>query len=177
MNIKLVARYLGALLIFFTLTIVFSMAWSYWLHEEKMVRAFWITLSVGVAFGILLRFLGRGAHKDFFLREGIAIVSLGWILMAVIASLPFYLGGEVPHYADAFFEAMSGLTTTGATVLSQIDQMPQGLLFWRSFIQWLGGMGIIVLFVAVLPALGVGGKFLYRLEVPGIRKEGLRPHR
>lgn len=140
-----------------------------------MLKAFAETLAIGIVFGVFLIGLSRGAQKNFYLREGIAVVSLGWILSAIIAALPFWLSGEVPSFADAYFEAMSGLTTTGATVLSGLDSRPRGLLFWRSFIQWVGGMGIIVLFVAVLPALGVSGKFLYRLEVPGVSKEGVKP--
>jgi len=175
MNFRIVARYLGGLLVFFTLSTFLSFAWSYWFHEEAMMKAFYGTWALGFGFGGILVLLGRKSHEGFFIREGIAIVSLGWILCALLAAMPFYLSGVIPLFVDAFFESMSGLTTTGATILPHIDSLPRGFLFWRSFIQWVGGMGIIVLFIAVLPALGVGGKYLYRLEVPGVSKEGPKP--
>ena len=175
MNFRLVAKYLGGLINIFTFSTFLSFAWSFWLKEQVMLNAFYGTWFVGFLLGAVLTLLGRRAKGEFFLKEGIAIVSLGWFFCAFIAAFPFYLSDIVPHFVDALFESMSGLTTTGATILSEIDSLPKGFLFWRSFLQWVGGMGIIVLFVAILPALGVGGKYLYRLEVPGVTKDGLKP--
>ncbi|HCY75735.1 MAG TPA: potassium transporter [Ignavibacteriales bacterium] len=108
-------------------------------------------------------------------REGYLIVTLGWIIMSLFGALPFVVHGSIPSYTDAFFETMSGFTTTGATILSNIEAVPHGLLFWRSFTQWIGGMGIIVLSLAILPLLGIGGMQLYAAEVPGVTKDKLHP--
>lgn len=108
-------------------------------------------------------------------RDGYIIVAAIWIVFSIFGSLPFYLSGEIPSYTDAFFETMSGFTTTGATILTDIETMPNDLLLWRSMIQWIGGMGIIVLSLAVLPFLGVGGMQLYIAEVPGPTKDKLSP--
>jgi trk system potassium uptake protein TrkH len=117
-------------------------------------------------------------------REALLLVSSSWFVGAVVSALPFLLWGrsteEGSHpfhsIVNCFFEAMSGLTTTGATILTDISTVPDPLLFWRSMIQWLGGLGIVVLFVAVLPSLGVGGKKIFKVEAPGPEPEGVRPH-
>lgn len=108
-------------------------------------------------------------------KEGFAIAALGWILAAGFGALPFLFNGTFPNFIDAYFESMSGFTTTGATVLVPIEGNPYSILFWRDFIQWLGGMGIIVLVVAILPALGAGGMQLFKSEVPGPEKDRLTP--
>lgn len=115
-------------------------------------------------------------HKDDLTsREGFAIVSLSWAAVAVFGGLPYLLSGVLDSPVAATFEAMSGFTTTGATVFSEIESLPHGVLFWRSLTHWIGGMGIIVLVIAVLPFLGVGGMQLFRAEVPGPTPERLRP--
>lgn len=116
-----------------------------------------------------------GTRTEIGLREGFVIVSAGWILFSAFGALPFYFTGMFPSYTDAYFEAMSGFTTTGATVLTVIEGQPLALHFWRSFIQWLGGMGIIVLSLAILPMLGVGGMQMYKAEVPGPVPDRLVP--
>jgi trk system potassium uptake protein TrkH len=108
-------------------------------------------------------------------REGICIVTLGWIVAAAFGALPFYLYGTCPTYTDAYFEAMSGFTTTGASVLAEIEKQPAGILFWRDLMHWIGGMGIVVLSLAILPALGAGGMQLFRAEVPGPTLDKLVP--
>ncbi|MBE0571748.1 MAG: TrkH family potassium uptake protein [Ignavibacteriaceae bacterium] len=108
-------------------------------------------------------------------REGYLIVTLGWFVMAIFGALPFLLHGSISNYSDAFFETMSGFTTTGATILDDIEVLPPGLLFWRSLTQWLGGMGIIVLSLAILPLLGIGGMQLFTAEVPGVTKDKIHP--
>ena len=117
---------------------------------------------------------GRGA-EEAYRREGILIVVGGWVLASIFGAVPYLLTGTLSGPVDALFEAASGFTTTGATVLLDIEAADRGVLFWRSFTQWLGGMGIIVLFVALLPELGPGARFLYKLEVPGPTAEALRP--
>lgn len=137
---------------------------------------------IGTAFltagcGVICVLLGRsdGAGGDLYRREGILIVVGGWIMASVFGALPYLLTGTVGGPVDALFESASGFTTTGASILTDIESAGRGILFWRSFTQWLGGMGIIVLFVALLPELGAGARFLYKLEVPGPTAETLHP--
>ena len=118
-------------------------------------------------------------------KDGFAIVTFAWLTVALAGSLPFYLTGIIPNFTDAWFEAMSGVTTTGATIIGNpstlphlingIESMPHGVLFWRSFLQWLGGMGIIVFTIAILPLLGVGGVQLFKAEVPGPVADKIKP--
>jgi trk system potassium uptake protein TrkH len=108
-------------------------------------------------------------------REGMAIVAVGWTAVGLFGALPFYLGDGYFTFTDALFESVSGFTTTGASILTNIEAVSKGLLFWRSFIQWLGGMGIIVLSVAILPFLGVGGMQPYKAEVPSPFPDKLKP--
>jgi len=120
--------------------------------------------------------MGRNSRThDLGIREAFAAVSLSWVMASCIGALPYFLYGSVPTYTDAFFEAMSGFTTTGASVFTNIEANPRGILFWRDLTHWLGGMGIIVLSLAVLPFLGVGGMQLYKAEVPGPTPEKLTP--
>lgn len=178
MNFRYVSRILGALIAFISATMVISLLWSLGEGEQEMAMAFVWSMAAGFLLAGVLFFWGRKSEQEFFRREGLAVVSLGWILGAAVGALPFWFCRDfnpAGGYVDAYFESMSGFTTTGSTVISTIEAMPKGLLFWRSFIQWLGGMGIVVLFIAVLPALGVHAKHLYKVEVPGINKEGASP--
>lgn len=129
-----------------------------------------ITGSIGLILMVTCRSKG-----ELRLREGFALVTLTWLSFAFLGALPFYISGHIPSYTDAFFETMSGFTTTGASILTNIEVMPHGLLFWRSFTHWIGGMGIILLSLAILPLLGVGGMQLYKAEVPGPEHDKLSP--
>lgn len=120
-------------------------------------------------------FTRKSDTKEMRRREGYITVTLGWIMMAVFGAFPFIVHGSIPNYTDAFFESMSGFTTTGASILTDIESLPHGLLFWRSLTQWLGGMGIIVLSLAILPILGIGGMQLFIAEVPGPTKDKIHP--
>jgi trk system potassium uptake protein TrkH len=133
-----------------------------------------ISAGITAVFGIILIITCR-IQYELRLREGFALVALTWICFAFLGALPFYISGYIPSYTDAFFETMSGFTTTGASILSDIELLPHGLLFWRSFTHWVGGMGIILLSLAILPLLGVGGMQLYKAEVPGPEHDKLRP--
>lgn len=115
------------------------------------------------------------APSSFGRREGYIIVTFAWIIFSFFGCLPFVLSGEIPNFTDAFFETMSGFTTTGATILNDIESMSHGLLLWRSMTQWIGGMGIIVLSLAILPILGIGGMQLFIAEVPGPTPDKLHP--
>ncbi len=134
-----------------------------------------LSLCVTVLVGVFLLFFFRQPQPLVINhREGMVIVSLGWMACGVFGALPFVLGG-FPSFTDAVFESVSGFTTTGASILANVEAQPKGLLFWRSLTHWLGGMGIIVLTIAILPFLGVGGMQLYKAEVPGPVADKLQP--
>jgi trk system potassium uptake protein TrkH len=162
----------GALLLFLAvgLLVPLGVALGYGSGDA---RAFGVTLAVTAAAGLAMFVPTRGAVLGT--REGFGVVVFGWTAIALCGSLPFVLSGAIPDFTDAFFETMSGFTTTGASVLADIDGLPRGVAFWRCFIQWLGGMGIIVLSLAILPMLGVGGMQLYQAEAPGPSAEKLTP--
>ncbi len=133
-------------------------------------------LAITICAGSLIYILFRNEQAEIITqREGIAIVAFGWIAICILGALPFYFDHHFKSLTDALFESVSGFTTTGSSILSNIEDLPRGLLFWRSFIQWLGGMGIILLSVAILPFLGVGGMQLYKAEVPTPVPDKLKP--
>lgn len=144
-------------------------------YNEGDSAAFLISFLATTFSGMILWLITRHSDSAFGKREGFIVVSLVWILFSLFGSLPFWISGYVPSYTDAFFETISGFTTTGATILDDIESLPKALLFWRSLIQWMGGMGIIVLSLAILPVLGIGGMQLFVAEVPGPTKEKLHP--
>ncbi len=125
--------------------------------------------------GTLLMFLTRGHEKIVKKREGYVIVTFGWLFMSLSGMLPYLFSGTIPGVANAFFETISGYTTTGATILSEIETLPKSILFWRSTTHWIGGMGIIVLAIAILPLLGIGGMQLFAAEAPGPNADKLHP--
>jgi trk system potassium uptake protein TrkH len=141
--------------------------------REIVLRMFASSLLAGTLGGAL-GFFTRGP-VDLSRKDGFAIVTLGWLVVAHIGAIPYLLTGAIPHPVDAFFETISGFTTTGSTILNDIEALPRGVIFWRSLTQWLGGMGVLLLCVAILPFLGVGGMQLYRAEMPGPSKDRLTP--
>jgi trk system potassium uptake protein TrkH len=153
----------------------FSAAWAFYFGETQIVWAFVYSMAIAFLAGVLLLWFSRRTQEELLRKEGMLVVGLGWLLAALFGCLPFLLSGVIANPISAYFETMSGFTTTGATVLSDLESLPKGILFWRSFTHWLGGMGIIVLFVAILPQLGAGGKVLFKSEVPGPSTEGLKP--
>ncbi len=170
-----VARVLGLLLMLFSSTYLLPLACSLLYGDGEhwdFVVAMLISLSVGAA----MWFLTRHAKRDIKPREGFLLVSLSWVLMGATASVPLMMTIDGLSFTDAFFETISGLTTTGSTVLTGLDQLPPSVNLWRHALAWLGGMGIIVLAVAILPLLGVGGMQLYKAETPGpIKDDKLTP--
>lgn len=174
MNFKFILNILGFLLIIEGLFIALSSIVSLIYREND----FWYLMSTGLIAGLTGIFLWlytKKASKDVGKREGYIVVTSGWILFSFVGALPFYISREIPSFTDAFFETMSGFTTTGSSILNDIEAMPHGLLFWRSLTQWLGGMGFIVLSLAILPVLGIGGMQLFVAEVPGIKPDKLHP--
>jgi trk system potassium uptake protein len=179
MNYRLTLYVLGGLLIFLGLTLLAPIPFSIY-YDDGQILSFVLSAAItGLAGGFLFRRFrsvrsGNG-RPDITLREGFAIVTFTWIGFALFGSLPYLFSGTLPHPIDAFFEAMSGFTTTGASVYTDVEVVPRSLLFWRALTQWVGGMGIIVLAVAVLPLLGVGGMQLYQAEAPGPAADRLTP--
>ena len=137
--------------------------------------AFAISIFAGIFASVLLSLYSGGEIHSIGIREGVGVTGFSWIIASIIGALPYWLSGSTPQYTDAFFETMSGLTTTGATIFSQIEILPRGILLWRSLTHLMGGMGIIVLSLAVLPFLGVSGMEMYKAEVPGITAEKITP--
>jgi trk/ktr system potassium uptake protein len=175
MNYPLIARLLGGLLAVFSASLLVMIPFALWYGEWTELKSILESILIGGLFGGLLYVYGWKAKGELYRRESLAIVGLGWILTAGIGAMPFWIGGMVNNFTDAYFESMSGLTTTGSSILSDIESQAKCLLFWRSFLHFLGGIGIIVFFVAILPVLGVGGKALFKQEVPGPVPEGLTP--
>ncbi len=136
-----------------------------------------ITLAaiVTMLVGVMAMFYTRGHEKVVKRKEGYIIVAFGWIVMSVSGVLPYIFSGAIPDITNAFFETMSGYTTTGASILDDIESLPEGILFWRSLTHWIGGMGIIVLAIAILPLLGIGGMQLFAAEAPGPNADKLHP--
>lgn len=130
---------------------------------------------VTLLMGVLVMFYTREHDKEVKRKEGYIIVTLGWIVMSASGVLPYLFSGAIPNISDAFFETISGYTTTGASVVKDIEILPEGILFWRSLTHWIGGMGIIVLAVAILPLLGIGGMQLFSAEAPGPSADKLHP--
>lgn len=175
MNLRSAFRFLGRLLVILAVAELFPVACCLWYDELWSALAF---IGSGLLTGLLgaaLMWMARGAKGELYRREGILIVVGGWLLASLFGALPYIASGALPNPVDALFESASGFTTTGASVLTDIESAGRGILFWRSFTQWLGGMGIIVLFVALLPEVGPGARFLYKLEVPGPTAETLHP--
>ena len=199
MSYRYIIRQLGILMIVLSASILTAAAWSAWqcsqgeTSEWSAMLALLYTVAVGVVLALICWMISRGGDDFLGRREALLLVALSWLLGAALSALPYWLWSNahlVPgwasedlatgshpfaSFASCYFEAMSGLTTTGASVLTDIERLPHGLLLWRAMTHWLGGLGIVVLFVAVLPTLGVGGKKLFQVEAPGPTSQGVRP--
>ncbi len=175
MRIRIVAKVLSLIGGVVSLCMLWPMGWAY-MDKTPDLRPLGISLLSGLGISLMLYIWGRRAKaSDLGIKEAFGVVAFSWILASVIGGLPFWFHGTVSTFTEGFFEAMSGFTTTGASVLTDIEANPRGILFWRSLTHWLGGMGIIVLSLAILPFLGVGGMQLYKAEVPGPIPEKLTP--
>jgi len=144
-------------------------------YGEETSWAFCLSFAVSVVFGVIGILLGRGASTVIGKREGSVIVTGTWIIFSFIGLLPYWVSGYIPSFTDAFFETMSGFTTTGSTILPNIEVIPRSLLFWRSLTHWIGGLGIVVITMAILPIFGFNGSQIYTAEVTGLSKEKLHP--
>src|SRR5690606_25814149 len=146
-----------------------------WYYQDGVTMQISIASLITMFTVTLLMFLTRGHRKEVKTREGYVVVTLGWLFMALSGTLPYVISDAIPSFTNAFFETMSGYTTTGATILKDIESIPKSLLFWRSLTHWIGGMGIIVLAIAILPLLGIGGMQLFSAESPGPSADKLKP--
>lgn len=174
-NFSVTLNVIGSLLLIMGILMLPPLAFSIYYNESDFYP---ILLSSGITlfFGGLLKFATRQSKDaEIKKRDGYLIVTAGWVSMAIFGTLPYLLSGSIPSISGAFFETMSGLSTTGATVLDNIEELPHGILFWRSMTQWIGGMGIIVLTIAILPLLGIGGMELFVAEAPGPTKDKIHP--
>lgn len=174
-NYRVIVNIIGLLLMLNGVFMFLCIPFSLYFGEGDLTA---IVMSGGITIGSgfsLWVFTRNFSNKELRKRDGYIIVTLGWLSMSFFGCLPYLLSGSIPNLTDAFFETISGFTTTGATILTDIESVHKGILFWRSLTQWIGGMGIIVLAVAILPILGIGGMQLFVAESPGISPDKMQP--
>lgn len=173
-NTRMVFRTMGALLLIESVFMAMALFVSLW-YGEADSGVFLLSTIITLLSGVLGLLVGRRAESRMGEREGYVIVAMVWVVFSAFGLLPYYLSGQVPTLTDAWFESMSGFTTTGATIIPDLEVITHGLLFWRSLTQWIGGMGIIVLSIAILPIFGLNGMQLYAAEVSGLTYEKVSP--
>ena len=177
---KTIIRFLAYILLFLGLSMLLTSGWSIYYGEDDLL-AFIKSGAFTISLSLILLLVSRGKTKNSInLKEGFYVVTSAWILMGFFCALPYFLSPYFTDFIDAFFESMSGITTTGATIIGSnlgysIEELPHGILFWRSFTQFIGGMGIILFTIAILPILGMGGVQLFRAEVPGPSTDKFTP--
>ena len=179
LNLKVIAHVVGTLLMINGFLMAMSIPFSIY-YNDGATWSFITSALLTFSCGLGLRFSNKQSkNAEIKKRDGYLIVVLGWVSMVIFGSLPYIMSGEISNISNAFFETMSGFTTTGATILGdeghKISNLPESILFWRSTTQWIGGMGIIVLTIAILPLLGIGGMELFVAETPGPTKDKIHP--
>lgn len=175
MNYKTLAKLLGMLLVGMSAFMATSIIFAVVSDGTRSIVTFVISTLLTAAAGAFLYWKGRDQEGTIHAREAVAVVTLGWLAVSIFGGIPYLIEGTFTNPADAFFESASGFTTTGSSVMTDIEGNSASILYWRSLSQWLGGMGIIVLFIAIFPQLGVGARHLFKSEVPGPITEGLKP--
>ena len=165
-NFRFIVNILGRLLFVESIAFLLCMGVAL-IYKEHDADAFLISAAITLAVALVLIFSTKVKDRTLTKRDGYLIVSLIWILFTVFGSLPLMISGSIPSFPDAFFEVMSGFTTTGSSILNEVEVLPHASLFWRSLTQWMGGLGIVVILLAILPSLGIEGRDLYVAEVPG----------
>ena len=174
LNYKIIFHFLGLLLLFNGGFMLLATLIS-WVYKDGVTLELSFASIVTIVLGGLVMLFTRNHTKEMNKREGYIVVTFGWIIMTLSGTLPYLFTESIPSFTNAFFETMSGYTTTGATILNDIEAVPKGVLFWRSLTHWIGGMGIIVLAIAILPLLGIGGMQLFAAEAPGPSTDKLHP--
>ena len=173
-NFKTIIRIIGILLLLETVMFLVCSSVSFYYRESDMLD-FWKAGGITAGVGLLLAALGKGGERQLTRRDGYVLVSFAWVAFSLFGMLPFYIGGYIPDIANAFFETMSGFSSTGATILDDIESLPHGILFWRSMTQWIGGLGIIMFTIAVLPIFGVSGLQVFAAEASGPTHDKVHP--
>ena len=173
-NFKTIIRIIGILLLLETVMFLVCSSVSFYYRESDMLD-FWKAGGITAGIGLLLAALGKGGERQLTRRDGYVLVSFAWVAFSLFGMLPFYIGGYIPDIANAFFETMSGFSSTGATILDDIESLPHGILFWRSMTQWIGGLGIIMFTIAVLPIFGVSGLQVFAAEASGPTHDKVHP--
>ncbi|MFR7625383.1 MAG: TrkH family potassium uptake protein [Hominenteromicrobium sp.] len=179
MNVKSISRTVGLILLVTGIFQLFPLLIAVIDHEPRNILAYIESLCLILLVGSALLLFSRGGNRMFSAQEGFAATGLSWIFMSAFGALPFFLSGQIPSYVDAFFEMVSGFTTTGASILTDVEALSRCNLFWRSFSHWLGGMGVLVFLLAVVPGArknGGTGIYLMRAESPGPSVDKLTPH-
>ncbi|MFP4087360.1 MAG: TrkH family potassium uptake protein [Desulfobacteraceae bacterium] len=175
MHLQIVLRFIAILVLFLGCSMSGPLLASFLFHDGS-TRAILISMAIAILTGLgAFLLIKTPGDQQLNHRDGVAIVTLGWVTAALFGTLPYLFSGTIPDITDAYFESISGFTTTGASILSHIESVPEGILLWRSLTQWLGGMGIIVLSIAILPYLGIGGMQLYKAEIPSPVVDKLKP--
>ncbi|MFC1869389.1 TrkH family potassium uptake protein [Thermodesulfobacteriota bacterium] len=175
MNSHHVLRFIGILIFFLGLSMIAPLAVSLLHRDSGTLPLLWSMLITAGAGLLLYNSTKKDEASHLTHRDGIAIVTFGWMAAGLVGAIPFIISGTIHDFTNAYFESLSGFTTTGATIFSDIENLPKGILMWRSITQWFGGMGIIVLSIAILPFLGVGGMQLYKAEIPSPVVDKLKP--
>ncbi|AOW21771.1 TrkH family potassium uptake protein [Urechidicola croceus] len=174
LNLQIIISFLGltSMLngVFMLLAVPFSLY-----HNEAATTGILYAGLITIILGFCMWIFNRGAEKNLQKKEGYVIVTFGWLILSLTGTLPYILTGSIPDFTNAFFETISGYSTTGSSILNDIEAMPKGILFWRSATHWIGGMGIIVLTIAILPLLGIGGMQLFMAEAPGPSADKMHP--
>ncbi len=165
MNLDVISKTLGKIMFVVAILLTLPMLVSFY-YGENLFYAYLIPILVLVLLSIPMRYLTKN-KAQMYAKEGYVIVALGWIILSLFGSMPFIISGAIPSFADAWFETVSGFTTTGSSILTEIESLPKSILFWRSFTHWIGGMGVLVFVLAVLPSTQVPEMHLMRAEVPG----------
>ena len=175
-NSSVIVYVIGTLLLLNGSLLLSCVPFAIYYDDQNHINTFLLCSLITISFGFLLRFLTKDEkNAEIKKRDGYLIVVSGWLCMTFFGTLPYLLTDSIPSFTDAFFETMSGFTTTGSTILDEIESLPKSILFWRSMTQWIGGMGIIVLTIAILPLLGIGGMELFVAEAPGPTKDKIHP--
>jgi trk system potassium uptake protein TrkH len=174
LNYKIIFHFFGLLLLFNGGFMLLAALLSLFYKDGATLNLFLAGMSV-LVFGAISMLCTKNHTKEMNKREGYLVVAFGWIVMTVSGTLPYVFTGAIPDFTNAIFETISGYTTTGSTILNDIESLPKGVLFWRSLTHWIGGMGIIVLAIAILPLLGIGGMQLFAAEAPGPSADKLHP--